>query len=87
MFVAKEQETLFEAQSGPLYAPPTAAFATTESHETTHNLSFRPKGVDWACSSRKNKKHFQKHKVVHRVHPSSRFHNGYLSATESRETT
>ena len=50
MSVAKEQETLLEAQSGPLYAPPTPAFATTESRETTHNMSFRPKGVDWSRS-------------------------------------
>ena len=35
MFVAKEQETLLEAQSGALYASPTPAFATTESQETT----------------------------------------------------
>ena len=27
------------------------------------------------------------HKVVHFMHPKTRSHNGYLSATESRETT
>ena len=71
MFVAKEQETLLEAQSGPLYAHPTPAFATTESHETTQNMSFRPNGVHWACSLRKNKKHFRKHNVVHSMHPNT----------------
>ena len=58
MFVVKEQETLSEAQIHALYAPPTPAFTIKESRETSHNMSFRPKGVDWACSLRKNKKHF-----------------------------
>ena len=40
-----------------------------ESHETTQNMSFGPKGVDWACSLPKNKKHFWKHKVVHCMQP------------------
>src|SRR6185436_5684417 len=29
----------------------------------------------------------RKHKVVHCMHPKTRYHNGYLPATESRETT
>ena len=29
----------------------------------------------------------RKHKVVHCMHPKTRSHNGYLQATESRETT
>ena len=69
MFVAKEQETLLEAQNRALYAPPTPAFARTESRETTMNMSFGPKAVDWACSLTKNKKHFWKHKVVHCMQP------------------
>ena len=69
MFVAKEQETHLEAQSGALYAPPTPAFAKTKSRETIHNMSFGPKGVDWACSLRKNKKHIWKNKVVHCMLP------------------
>ena len=28
-----------------------------------------------------------KHKAVHCMHPKTRSHNGYLQATESRETT
>ena len=36
---------------------------------------------------RKNKTQLRKHKVVHCMHPKTRSHNGYLPATESRETT
>src|SRR6185437_12976805 len=60
---------------------------TTESGETTQKLSFGPKEVDWASSLRKNKKQLRKHKVVHCMHPETRSNNGYLPATESRETT
>src|SRR6185503_4877618 len=35
----------------------------------------------------KNKTQLRKHKVVHFMHPKTRSHNGYLQATESRETT
>src|SRR4026207_360239 len=58
----------------------------TESHETTQKLSFGPKEVDSACSSRKNKSKLRKHKVVHFMHHKTQSHNGYLPATESRET-
>src|SRR6185369_6668991 len=60
---------------------------TTESCETTQKLSIGPEEVDWACSLRKNKTQLWKHKVVHCMHPKTRSHNGYLPATESRETT
>src|SRR6185436_11472332 len=59
----------------------------TESHETTQKHCFGPKEVDWACLLRKNKTQLRKHKVVHCMHPNTRSHNGYLQATESRETT
>src|SRR6185312_12701932 len=59
----------------------------TESRETTQELSFGPKEVDWASSLRKNKTQLRKHKVVHFMHPKTRSNNGYLPATESRETT
>src|SRR6185436_454865 len=59
----------------------------TESRETTQKHCFGPKEVDWACSLRKNKTQLRKHKVVHYMHPKTRSHNGYLQATESRETT
>src|SRR6185295_1386955 len=59
----------------------------TKSRETTQKHSFGPKEVDWGCSWRKNKTQLRKHKVVHCMHPKTRSHNGYLQATESRETT
>ena len=59
----------------------------TESCETTQKLSFGPKEVDWECSLRKNKMQLRKHKVVHFMHPKTRYNNLYLPATESRETT
>ena len=59
----------------------------TESRETAQKLSFGPKDVDWASSLRKNKTQLRKHKVVHCMCPKTRSHNGYLPATEMRETT
>src|SRR6185436_11117117 len=59
----------------------------TESCETTQKLSFGPKEVDWASSLRKNKTQLRNLKVVDCMHPKTRSHNGYLPATESRETT
>src|SRR6185503_19658204 len=70
-----------KTRSHNLYLP------AMESRETTQKLSFGPKDVDWACSLRKNKTQLRKHKVVHFMHPKTRSHNEYLSATESRETT
>src|SRR6185312_7261371 len=61
--------------------------SATELRETTQKHSFGPKEVDWASSLRKNKTQLRKHKVVHFMHPKTRSHNGYLPATESRETT
>ena len=61
--------------------------SATESRETTQELSFGPKEVDWACSLRKNKTQLRKHKVVHYLHAKTRSRNGYLPAAESRETT
>ena len=91
MFVAKKQDATSEAQSGAFYAPKTRShnlyLPATESRETTQKLSFGPKQVDWACSLRKNKTQLWKHKVVHFMQPKTRSHNGYLPATESRETT
>src|SRR6185369_3624136 len=58
-----------------------------KSRKTTQKHCFGPKEVDWACSLRKNKTQLRKHKVVDCMHPKTRSHNGYLPATESRETT
>ena len=38
--------------------------ATTKWRETTKNMSFGPKVVDWACSLLENKKRFRWHKLV-----------------------
>jgi len=70
-----------KTRSHNLYLP------ATESRETTQKLSFGPKEVDSACSLRKNKSKLRKHKVVHFMHHKTQSHNGYLPATESRETT
>ena len=59
----------------------------TESRKTTQKHSFGPKEVDGASSFRKNKTQLRKHKVVQCMHAKTRSHNGYLPATESRETT
>ena len=90
MFVAKKQQATSEAQSGALYAPQNPISQrgpATEWRETTQELSFGPKEVDWASLLRKNKTQLRKHKVVHCMHPKTRSHNGYLQATESRVTT
>jgi hypothetical protein len=38
--------------------------AATKLRETTPNMSFGPKVVDWECSLRKTKKWFRWHKLV-----------------------
>jgi len=38
--------------------------ASTKWYETTKNMSFGPKVVDWACSLQGNKKRFRRHKLV-----------------------
>ena len=90
-FVAKKQDATSEAQSGAFFAPQNPISQQVPpgngSCETTQKLSFGPKEVDWACSLQKNKTQLQKHKVVHFMHPKTRSHNGYLPATELRETT
>src|SRR6185436_1221320 len=91
MFVAKNKTQLWEHKVVHFMHPKTRShnmyLPATESHETTQNLSFGPQEVDWACSLQKNKTQLRKHKVVHCMHPKTRSHNGYLQATESRETT
>jgi hypothetical protein len=39
--------------------------ASTKWRETTQNMNFGPKVVDWACSLLENKKRFRWHKLVH----------------------
>jgi hypothetical protein len=68
MFVAKNEEMVPVAKTRALYATPTTVFrmggATTKLRETTPNMSFGPKVVDWACSLRKTKKWFRWQKLV-----------------------
>ena len=89
MFVAKKLDATSEAQSGAFYAsqspisqlvPPGMGIA-----ETTQKFSFGPK--KWIGHVRcENKTQLRKHKVVHFMHPKTRYNNLYLPATESRET-
>ena len=87
----KKQDATSEAQSGALYAPKTPiSQQVPPGNGIARNhpkLSFGPQEVDWACSLRKNKTQLRKHKVVHFMHPKTRYNNLYLPATESRETT
>ena len=89
--VAKKQDATSEAQSVAFYAPQNPISQrvppVTESRETTQKLSFGPHEVDWACSLRKNETQLRKHKVVHFMHPKTRYNNLFVPATESRETT
>src|SRR6185436_7309975 len=91
MFVAKNKTQLRKHKVVHCIHPKTRShngyLPATESRETTQKLSFGTKEVDWACSLRKNKTQLRKHKVVQCMHPKTRSHNGYLPATESRETT
>src|SRR6185436_1046873 len=90
MFVAKKQNATSEAQIVHFMHPKTRYHnlyhPATESRDTTQKHCFGPKEVDWACPLQKNKTQLRKHKVVHCMHPKTRSHNGYLPATESRET-
>ena len=55
--------------------------------ETTPNLSFGAKEVDWARSLQKNKKWYRGHKLMPCIHLDTRFCNGSRVATKWRETT
>jgi hypothetical protein len=63
MFVAKNEEMVLVAKTRALYAPDTRFrnvwLAATKLRETTPNMSFGTKVVDWACSLRKMKKWFR----------------------------
>ena len=59
----------------------------TKWRETTPNMSFGHKVVDWASSLRKNKKWLRGHKLMTYMHPDTRFRNGSRAATNWRETT
>ncbi|WP_284120788.1 hypothetical protein, partial [Klebsiella pneumoniae] len=58
----------------------------TKWSETTPNMSFGPKVVDWACSLQKVQKWFQGLKLMPCMHPETRFRNGSRVATKWSET-
>jgi hypothetical protein len=91
MFVVKNEEMVPVAKTRALYAPrhpfSNGWRAAMKLHETTPNMSFGPKVLDWACSLRKTKKWFQWQKLMLRMHPDTRFRNGWRAATKLRETT
>jgi hypothetical protein len=74
MFVAKNEEMVPVAKTHALYAPDTRfgneGCTTMKLRETTPNMSFGPKVVDWACSLRKTKKWFQWRKLMLCMHPT-----------------
>jgi hypothetical protein len=90
MFVAKNEEMVPVAKT-PLYAPQhpfwNAWCPATKLRETTPNMSFGSKVLDWACSLRKTKKWFRWQKLLLCMHPNTRFRNGWRAATKLRETT
>ena len=61
--------------------------AATKWRETTPNMSFGPKVVDWACSLRKKKKWFKWPKLVPCMEAHNRFSNESHATTKWRETT
>jgi hypothetical protein len=68
MFVAINEEMVPVAKTRALYTPRYMFWngwrAATNLRETTPNLSFGPKVVDWACSLRKTKKWFRWQKLM-----------------------
>ena len=92
MFVAKKEQMVPVAQTLVLYAPPDTRIrngfrAAMKQHETTPNLSFGPKVVDWECSLQKKKKWFRLHKLLPCMHRDTYFRIGSCAATKWRETT
>ena len=91
MFVAENKKWFRGHKLMPCIHPDTrfrnGSRGATQWHETTTNMSFGPKEVDWACSLRKNMKWFQGHKLMPCIHPDTCFRNGSRAATKWRETT
>jgi hypothetical protein len=91
MFIAKKKKG-FQWQKLVLCLHPDTRFrngwhAAMKLRETTPNMSFGPKVVDWACSLRKTKKWFWWQKLMLWMHPDTRFRNGWRAATKLCETT
>jgi hypothetical protein len=91
MFVAKNEDMVPVAKTRASVHPDirfqNGWRAATKLRETTPNISFGPKVVDWACSLRKTKKWFRWQKLVLLCTPGTRLRNGWRAATKLRETT
>jgi hypothetical protein len=91
MFIVKNEEMVPVAKTRAFVHPDThfrnGWRTATKLREITQNMCFGPKVVDWACSLRKTKKWFQWQKLVHCMHPDTRFRNGWRVATKLRKTT
>jgi hypothetical protein len=80
MFIAKNEEMVLVAKTRACMHLDTrfrnGLRAATKLRETTPNMSFGPKVVDWTCSLRKTKKWFRWQKLMLFMHPDTRFRNG-----------
>jgi hypothetical protein len=86
MFVAKKEEMVPVAKTH-VFMHPIPVFRMGDVLETTPNMSFGPKVVDWACSLRKMKKWFRWQKLMLRIQFDTRFPTGWRAATKLREST
>src|SRR5687767_13308185 len=88
MFFALNEKMVPVAKTHALYAPDTrfrnGCRATTKLRETTPNMRFGPKVVDWACSLRKTKKWFRWQKLVLFMHPRQPFSEWFPYTTQFR---
>ena len=80
MFVTKKRRNGFGGKNSCFYAPDTRfrneRRAATKLRETTQNMGFGPKVVDWAYSLRKNEEMVPLAKTRAFMHPDTRFRNG-----------
>jgi hypothetical protein len=77
MFVVKNEE-MVPVPKLMLCTHPDTRFwhAATKLRETTPNMCFGPKVVDWACSLQKTKKLIRWQILLLCMHPDTHFHNG-----------
>ena len=80
MFVAKNEEMVPLAKTRAFMHPDirfrNGGRAATKMRETTLNMSFGPKVVDWACLLRKTKNWFRWQKLMLCMHPTPVFGMG-----------
>ena len=91
-FVAKKQDATSESTKWCIVctAKPDLTTATSRQRNRAkppRNLVLGLKKWIGHVRCEKTRRNFGKHNVVHFMHPKTRSHNGYLPATESRETT